>query len=91
MLVFPLLCKGQTGTLTIEATNFKSDKGVATIHLFREQDDVPRSPFLRATAIIENGKATINFPNISFNDYAAILYQDENSNGILDHKFGLPN
>jgi uncharacterized protein (DUF2141 family) len=90
-LLIPLLCKGQTGTLTIEVTNFKSDKSVAIVHLFREQDDVPRKPFMKAMAIIANGKATILFPNILFGDYAAILFQDENANGTLDHKFGLPN
>jgi uncharacterized protein (DUF2141 family) len=90
-LLIPILCKAQTGTLTIEATNFKSDKGVATVHLFREQDDVPRKPFMKAKAIIANGKATIAFPTILFGDYAAILFQDENANGTLDHKFGLPN
>ncbi|MFM9840348.1 MAG: DUF2141 domain-containing protein [Cyclobacteriaceae bacterium] len=90
-LLIPLLCKAQTGTLTIEVTNFKSDKGVAIVHLFREQDDVPRKPFMKAMAIIANGKATILFPNILFGDYAAILFQDENANGTLDHKFGLPN
>jgi uncharacterized protein (DUF2141 family) len=91
LLFISLLCKAQTGILTIEATNFKNDKGVATVHLFRAQDDVPKKPFMKAMNIIANGKATITFPNIPFGDYAAILFQDENANGILDHKFGLPN
>ncbi|MBY0434606.1 MAG: DUF2141 domain-containing protein [Cyclobacteriaceae bacterium] len=90
-LLISCFCKAQTGTLNIEATNFKSDTGVAIVHLFREHDDLPRKPFMKATAKITNGKATIAFPNILFGDYAAILFQDENSNGILDHKFGLPN
>jgi uncharacterized protein (DUF2141 family) len=90
-LLIPIFCNAQMGTLTIDAINFKSDKGIATVHLFRKQDDVPRKPFMKATAVITNGKATVAFSNISFGDYAAILFQDENANGMLDHKFGLPN
>ena len=46
---------------------------------------------MQMTGDIVNGKATISFSNIPFGDYAAILFQDENSNGILDHKLGFPN
>lgn len=80
-----------SGTLTIDATNFKNDKGGAVIHLFRSQDDVPKKPFLQAAHFIVNGKATFVFHDVLFGEYAAILFHDENSNGILDHRFGFPN
>ena len=46
---------------------------------------------MQASGVIVNGKATIAFPDLSYGEYAAILFHDENSNGILDHKFGFPN
>jgi hypothetical protein len=39
-LLISTISKAQTGTLTIEATHFKSNKGVAIVPLFREQDAV---------------------------------------------------
>lgn len=81
----------QSGILVIEALDFESDKGIAIVHLFREQDDIPNKPFMQATGKLVNGKATIVFNAIPYGAYAAILFQDENSNGILDHKLGFPN
>jgi uncharacterized protein (DUF2141 family) len=81
----------QPGTLVIEASNFESDEGIAIVNLFREQDDVPKKPFTQATGEIMDGKAKIVFNSIPYGEYAAILFQDENSNGILDHKWGFPN
>ena len=46
---------------------------------------------MQAMAAIAKGKATIVFLNIPYGDYAAILFQDKNANGALDHKFGFPN
>jgi len=91
-LFLGFICNAQSlGTLTIDAANFKSDKGVAVVRLFREEDDVPKKPFLKASHKIVNGKSRIVFQNLAYGEYAAILFQDENSNGILDHRFGFPN
>lgn len=79
------------GVLTIEATNFKNENGVAIVHLFREMDDVPKKPFRQATGKIFAGKATVAFADLPYGDYAAILFHDENANGMLDHRFGIPN
>ncbi len=76
--------------LTFHAANFSHDNGDAVIFLFREGDAIPVSPFKKLKGKIENGKATIIFKNISYGDYAAILLHDENSNGIIDHSFGIP-
>jgi uncharacterized protein (DUF2141 family) len=91
LLLVGINSKAQTGKLTIEATHFESNKGVAIVHLFREQDAIHRKPFLQATAGIIDGEAKIVFNTIPYGDYAAIIFQDENSNGILDLKFGFPN
>ncbi|MEO7990393.1 MAG: DUF2141 domain-containing protein [Chryseolinea sp.] len=91
-LFIAILCKAQqTGTLTIEAINFTNNKGSAIIQLFREQDDVPEKPFKNVKAEIVHGKAQIIFNEIPYGNYAAILFHDENANGILDHKLGFPN
>jgi len=91
-LFIGLICNAQpSGTLTIDATNFKSDNCVAVVHLFRKQDDVPKKPFIEASHAIINGKSKIVFQNLVYGEYAAILFHDENSNEKLDHRFGLPN
>jgi uncharacterized protein (DUF2141 family) len=92
LLFITFFCNAQpTGTLTIDATNFKSDKGVAIVHLFRIQDDIPKKPFQEASRVILNGQAGIVLHNLSYGDYAVIVFHDENSNGILDHRLGFPN
>lgn len=87
-----MLCQAQqTGTLTIKATHFEHTNGVAVVQLFREQDDIPEKPFMKSTGAIVNQESTITLPNIPYGEYAAILFHDENANGLLDHKFGFPN
>ncbi len=91
-LLITIFCEAQQArTLTIEATNFANDKGIAIVQLFREQDDVPKKPFMNVKAEIVNGNAKIICIGIPYGDYAAILFHDENSNGILDHRLGFPN
>lgn len=83
--------QGSSGTLIIEASNFESQEGIAIVSVFRENDDIPKNPYLQGKEVIANGKATIIFKDVPFGEYAAILFHDENANGILDHKFGFPN
>jgi uncharacterized protein (DUF2141 family) len=78
------------GNLIFLADNFKSNKGKAMVKLFLKSDDVTKKPFLQAKAFIENGKAEIIITDLPFGEYAAILWHDENGNGILDHRWGMP-
>jgi uncharacterized protein (DUF2141 family) len=78
------------GTLIIHAEQFQNTKGKALVWLYREGDDVPKKPYMKDSSLIADGKSTIIFRNIPFDDYALIVFQDENSNGILDHSWGLP-
>ena len=89
LCVMSLSCFGQE-KLTIAAGNFKSNSGKAVVNLFRRQDDIPKKPFRTGTAKIVNGQATIGFENLPVGFYAAILFHDENSNDIVDHRFGFP-
>lgn len=78
-------------TLKIYAGNFSSDTGCAVAMLFRKEDGLPRDPFMKVTGVIQNGKSILVFADIPFGEYAAIVFHDENSNGILDHSWlGLP-
>ncbi|MBI1769432.1 MAG: DUF2141 domain-containing protein [Bacteroidetes bacterium] len=80
-----------SGTLTIKANNFSSDEGNAIVRLFRRDDDMPMKAFMEVTGKIIDRKSTLTFVDIPFGEYAAILFQDQNSNGTLDHNFlGLP-
>ena len=91
-LLTPIVSTAQEkGALTIVAHHFSNDQGIAVVNLFRETDDVPKQFFKQIKANIEEGVATLIFSDIPYDDYAAIVFQDENSNGILDHKLGFPN
>ena len=61
------------------------------VNLFREQDEIPKNPFRTEKGKIENGISKIEFFDLPPGSYAAIVFHDENLNGILDHKFGFPN
>ena len=76
--------------LIFQADNFKSNKGKAMVNLFRRGDNVTQKPFLQAKALIENGKAQLIIKDLPYGEYAAILWHDENGNGILDHSWGFP-
>ena len=81
----------EIGTLIIKTDNFSDDKGQAVIKLFKSDDNLFGEAFIQLTETIKNGKAVFTLENIPFEDYAATLFHDENSNGILDHKLGFPN
>lgn len=78
------------GTLFINADNFKNDNGKAIANLFRKGDNVRKKPFMQASGKIVNGKSVIVFNDIVYGDYAVILWHDKNSNGDLDHSWGMP-
>jgi uncharacterized protein (DUF2141 family) len=79
-----------TGTLTIEVTGFTSNVGQAVLELFRKNDKVPTGPSTIQTATIANKKAVFTINNLVFDDYAILVYHDQNSNNEIDHSFGIP-
>jgi uncharacterized protein (DUF2141 family) len=88
-LLFANTCKAQIAdTLLIDATNFTHEDGHAIVNLFRSGDELTGKPFKQAKGSIVNGKSVIIFVGLAQGEYAAILFQDENENGILDHRFG---
>jgi uncharacterized protein (DUF2141 family) len=78
------------GPLTIRVTGFETDQGRAIVRLFREHDGMPKRPFLEVRGVIHEGKSTLVIDTLSYGQYAAIAFHDENDNGELDHSWGLP-
>ena len=87
-----ILCaQEKIGKLIFHVTNIQHNRGKVCINLFGEDDPLPKKPFKRMFGEILDGKSTISFDSLSYGEYAAIAFHDENSNGELDHRWGLPN
>ena len=78
------------GTLTILARDFDGDLGQAVVFLYRKDDKLPKAPFRKAFASILNRESTLEFADLPYGEYAAILLHDQNGNGEIDHSFGIP-
>lgn len=79
------------GDLVIHASGFANDQGQAAANLFRAGDDVFRKPYIRVTAPIQQGKATLIFPQLAYGDYAVSVFHDINGNNTVDHNLmGMP-
>jgi uncharacterized protein (DUF2141 family) len=76
--------------LTFEVCGFADNLGQVIVQLFRQEDDVPVKPFLKGYAKIANNKSVVEFEKLPYGDYAAIIVHDKNSNGIVDHRWGMP-
>lgn len=80
-----------TGTLTFYITGFADNSGQVLIELYRKYDKVPTKPFKQVKGNIVNKAAVVAIDNFAYGDYAAIIVHDQNGNGVIDHKFGMPN
>ena len=68
------------------------NKGKIHIGLFDEQEKFPhREPKVGKILISENLNLEVNFTDLPNGNYAIAIFQDTNSNGILDKNFfGIP-
>jgi uncharacterized protein (DUF2141 family) len=83
-----------TGTLTVNLSNFRNDKGNAVVELFYGEKGFPKLPE-RALKIIyvpiKAKRATAIFENLPPGEYAVSVYHDENNNRKMDTNFfGIP-
>lgn len=78
------------GTLTFNISGFKMDTGQVIVQLFRKEDRIPRSPFKQLVAKILDRKAIVLIDNLPYGLYGAIVVHDQNLNGIIDHRWGIP-
>ena len=76
--------------LTFQISGFSDNAGQGLLLLFKKGNKVPTSPWLIRSFIIRN-KQSETALSIPYGEYAAIIVHDKNSNGKIDHKFGLPN
>lgn len=73
------------GQLTIEASGFRHARGQAVVKLFAPGDNVLGPGRWQASAAITGGVSTLQFDKLPAGRYAAVLFHDENANGVLDH------
>ena len=79
-----------SGNLTFKISGFSENSGQVIVELFRREDKVPTKPFKLIKTGISEKSATAVAENLPFGEYAAIIVHDKNSNGIIDHQFGMP-
>lgn len=79
-----------SGDLTVTIDHFSSNKGKAIVNLFKKGDDVTKEPFKQLSGKIANGVAEVVFKDLPYGDYAILMWHDQNSNGDLDHSWGIP-
>ena len=81
------------GTIEILLEGFSNDNGRAGAVLFKSADGFPKDTkkaFKSAGAAIKDKKATIIFKDIPMGEYAFVVIHDENKNGKMDYRFGIP-
>lgn len=78
------------GSLTFNITGFTDNSGQVLVQLFHKEDKVPTKPFKVVKAKITNKKALVVIENLGYGEYAAIIVHDTNSNGHIDHSWGIP-
>ncbi len=82
------------GTLTVNLSNFRNDKGNAVVILFYGEKGFPKSPDKAMKILfvpIKGKRATAVFDNLRAGEYGISVDHDENNNRKLDTNFlGIP-
>ena len=78
--------------LNIIVSEFESYNGVLRVCITDNKADFLESCLYSKSILIDNNFIEIEFKNLKMGVYAVSVYQDENSNGVLetDGLFGLP-
>lgn len=74
-----------TGTLTLQASGFTRAGGRAVAKLFNAGDNVLEAGRWQQAAAIDRGAAVFRFAGLTAGTYAAVVFHDENGNGVIDH------
>ena len=84
----------ETGTIRLNVTQLRSDRGRVSVSLYRSKDGFPSNAarsFKTVRASIQGGKSEVVFADVPAGEYAVALMHDENDNNRLDtHWTGLP-
>ena len=70
---------------TIRASGFAHTRGQAIAKLFQPGDNVLGNGHWQAAAKIAGGRAEFQFRGLPKGSYAAVVFHDENGNGVIDH------
>ncbi len=84
---------GESGTLVVSMTGFKSDKGKALLVVYDSKESFSKIEMARARAMVPvvAGKAQAEITNLPPGTYSVSVFHDENGNGKLDANFlGMP-
>jgi len=73
------------GDLTIHATGFAHAHGHAVAKLFAPGDNVLGPGRWQVGMPIDGGAAVFRFKGLPAGRYAAVVFHDENDNGVIDH------
>lgn len=77
--------------IDIHASGFVGTRGHAVAKLFRPGDNVLGRGRWQTAAVIENGKAVLQFRDLPKGPYAIVVFHDENDNDTIDHgALGIP-
>ena len=74
-----------TSELSIHAIGFKHTHGHAVAKLFSPGDSVLGRGRWEAKAVIADGMALFRFTDLPAGRYAAVVFHDDNDNGVIDH------
>lgn len=78
------------GTLRVNIKNIESDEGKMVVRVYTEEKDDMNDPYLQKTFQISDTEAAVLFEDLPYAEYSVLVIHDQNSNGKLDHSFGLP-
>ena len=78
-------------SLVVRASGFTHTGGHAITKLYRPGDNVlAKEGTAMAKAEIRDGEAECAFFDLPEGPYAVVVFHDENDNGVIDHRLGLP-
>lgn len=92
MTILDIMSNNERGLqLKVRVHGFKHGRGHAIARLYREGENVlAKTSFRRAMASISDGEAVCEFPELPAGAYALVVFHDENDNGQVDHRLGMP-
>lgn len=74
-----------SGDLTLHVTGFVHARGHAVAKLYAPGDNVLGAAHWQVRAPIEANAAVLRFEGLPPGRYAAVVFHDENDNGVIDH------
>jgi uncharacterized protein (DUF2141 family) len=74
-----------SGDLTLHVTGFEHARGHAVAKLYAPGDDVLGPGHWQVRSPIDGNTSVLRFEGLPPGRYAAVVFHDENDNGVIDH------